>query len=62
MTAPAPPRMLIETRWTRDLRVEYRDGSWEIRPLPPSGRGWFVADARPERRTCWRRVILAGVA
>jgi hypothetical protein len=46
----------IEFAWTRDTVVDLPDGSWEVRPCRPAGKGWIIADARRERRTQWRRV------
>jgi hypothetical protein len=46
----------IEFTWTRDAVVDLPDGSWEVRPMRPGGRGWVVADSHRERHTKWRRL------
>ena len=48
--------VLIEHKYTRDLKESGGDGSWRVEPQPPAGRGWHIFDARPGRRTGWRRV------
>jgi hypothetical protein len=52
----------IEFQWTRDVVLDLPDGSWEVRPRKPSGKGWIITDASRDRRTRWRRIRRLGGA
>jgi hypothetical protein len=51
--------LIIEYAYTRDLKVDLKDGSWASVATPPPGGHWIIFDSlSSDRRTTWRRIHL----
>jgi hypothetical protein len=53
--------LFLEYAWTRDLKVDLKDGSSASVAVPPPGGRWVVFDAfSSDKRTGWRRIHSLG--